>query len=100
MDDLSELLADKNWKLTFEYDPNRSGDGARIRLFGDTHSFRRLATLLAIIADKVDDKDHPASEYGWHLGFNPSDVQQFVLVNASVLTLNCSPLAPKCDDQF
>ena len=100
MDDLSELLADKTWKLTFAYDPNHGGDGARFQLFGDTHSFRRLAALLTLIADKVDDKDHPSSEYGWHLGFNPSDMQQFELLNASVLTLNCSPLAPKCDDRF
>ena len=99
MDELSELLADKKWKLTFEYDSNRGGDGARIRLFGDSHSFRRLATLLAFMADKVDDKDHSASEFGWYLGFNPTDFQQFVLVNAAILTLNCSPTISKWDDR-
>jgi hypothetical protein len=97
MDDLSELLADKRWKLTFEYDPNRGGDGARIRLFGDAHSFRKLASLLTLMADKVDDKDHPASESGWHLGFNPIDFQQFALINAGILTLNCSPKISKWD---
>ncbi len=98
MDDLSELLADKRWKLTFEYDPNRGGDGARIRLFGDSHSFRSLASLLTLMADKVDNRDHPASESGWHLGFNPSDIQQFALINAGILTLNCSPKISKWDD--
>ena len=99
LDDLSELLADKKWKLTFAYDSNRGGDGARIRLFGDSHSFRRLATLLTIMAEKVDDKDHPASESGWHLGLNPSDIQQFILINAAILTLNCSPKISKLDDR-
>ncbi len=98
MDDLSELLADKRWKLTFENDPNPGGDGARIRLFGDSHSFRRLASLLTLMADKVDNRDHPASDAGWHLGFNPSDIQQFVLINAGILTLSCSPKILKKDD--
>ncbi|MEQ1827584.1 MAG: hypothetical protein ABL921_16615 [Pirellula sp.] len=99
MDDLSKLLADKRWKLIFEYDANRGGEGARIRLFGDAHSFRRLASLLTLMADNVDDKDHPASESGWHLGFNPIDIQQFVLINAAILTLNCSPKISRGDDR-
>ena len=85
---IEQLLKDRTWHVEFEVDPNAGGGGQRIRVCGSSHSFRRLADLLTIMADKVEDSSHPASETGWHLGFN-SELDQFSITNAAVLTLDC-----------
>lgn len=39
-------LGTKEWKLTYEYDPNHGGDGARIRLFGYHKDVRPNSTIM------------------------------------------------------
>jgi hypothetical protein len=91
--DIQQLFADSNWQVEFHVDPNVGGDGQRVRLSGDSTSFRKLASLLSAMADTVDDPSHPSSKTGWHLSLNPQDLQQLILKNAAILTLNCEPSA-------
>ena len=87
---IQELLTDPDWQLEFQVDPNVGGDGQRIRLFGDSQSFRKLAALLSAMADTVENPSHPSSESGWHLSLSPQDIPQLILKNAAFFTLNCS----------
>ena len=83
-------MENPNWNLGIEVDPNTGGDGQHVRVCGDTNSFRAFAALLSAMADTVDNSEHPSSATGYHLAFNPDDIPQLTLKNASILTLNCS----------
>ncbi|MCP4785593.1 MAG: hypothetical protein GY903_29560 [Fuerstiella sp.] len=91
MTTIQQLMEKQDWSVTIEVDPNDGGDGTRVRFFGDTHSFRRIAAIFTAMADMVDNPDHSASETGCHLAFNPDDLPQLQIKNASILTLNCLP---------
>ena len=90
MNSIQQLIENPNWQLDIEVDPNTGGDGQRVRVIGDTNSFRAFAGLLSAMADTVDASEHPSSETGYHLAFNPDEIPQLTLKNASILTLNCS----------
>ncbi len=91
MNAIHELMEQHDWNVTIEVDPNTGGDGPRVRFNADASSFRKFAALLTAMADTVDNPDHPASDIGWQLGFNPDDHPQLSLKNAAILTLNCLP---------
>ncbi len=84
------LLAAKS-PLQFDFDENPGGDGARFRITADTDGFRTLAAILQLVADTVDDPDHPSHDTGWHVGLNSEDFPILELTNARILNLNCRP---------
>lgn len=94
MNSIQKLIENQNWQLDIEVDPNTGGDGQRVRINGDSNSFRAFATLLTAMADTVDEHEHPSSTIGYHLALNPNDIPQLTLKNAAILTLNCSPTEP------
>lgn len=91
MNSISEIFQEPGWKITIEFDENVGGDGERVRILGDTNSFRKLSEILTTMAATVEHSDHPASETGWHLGLNPADLPQLEIKNARLLSLVCSP---------
>ena len=91
MNAIQQLIEQRDWAVTIEVDPNVGGDGTRVRFDGDARSFRKLELLFNAMAETVEDPEHPASQVGWHLAFNPADLPQLEIKNAAIWTLNCLP---------
>jgi hypothetical protein len=97
MNSIEVAVTDPDWRLDVEVDDNIGGDGRRVGLFGDARSFRMLAAILTEMAETVDNPRHPSHSVGWHIAFNPNEIKQINLINASILTLNCEPKTSRID---